>query len=306
MNNLFYWGVLYPISKLPYKLLYCFRPLLYFILFILIGYRKKVVSENLKNSFPQDSEQERKKKMKGFYWHLTTLIIEAVLNLHFSAKQLQARMIFRNPELLTNLQKEKRNIILVGGHYGNWEWLITSLGIHFPTHLYGLGMPLSASYWQKKLTERRERFGLNVIHSKNYRDYLLNEDNHPFLLLMLADQSPGDSRKSYWMNFLHQPTAIALGSETLANETQACVVYCHVLKSTNGRYEVAFEVLTHTPNSLPYGAITESYTQRLEAAIVKDPSLWLWSHKRWKREVPENIIALHREQEERFNAKYRL
>jgi KDO2-lipid IV(A) lauroyltransferase len=166
-------------------------------------------------------------------------------------------------------------------------------------------MPLSASFWQQKLTERRERFGLKVIHSKNYREHLLNKKNQPFILLMLADQSPGDSNKSYWMEFLNQPSAIPFGTEALANETDAAVVFLNLSISSPGFYSLTFKLLTESPKSLTFGELTESYTKRLETAINSHPSLWMWSHKRWKREIPEDLNALRTIQENRFNQRYR-
>lgn len=281
------------------------RPLLFLILYQLVGYRKKVVLSNLSRSFPNDTPAQIKEKAKTFYWHLSTVFIEAIKNLSFSADALKTRITYTNPELINELQAKGRNILLVGGHYGNWEWLITSLGIHFPSNLYGLGMPLSDSFWQQKLTERRERFGLKVIHSKNYREQLFKETNQPFILLMLADQSPGDSNKSYWMEFLNQPSAIPFGTEALANETDAAVVFLNLSLNRPGYYSLTFECITDTPKSLTFGKLTESYTNRLETAINSHPSLWMWSHKRWKREVPEDLIGLRKEQETRFNKKYR-
>lgn len=260
---------------------------------------------NLTRSFPHDNPAQIKEKSKAFYWHLSTVFIEAVKNLSFSADALRSRITYTNPELINELRAKGRNILLVGGHYGNWEWLITSLGIHFPSNVFGLGMPLSASFWQHKLTERRERFGLKVIHSKNYREHILKETNQPFILLMLADQSPGDSSKSYWMQFLNQSTAIPFGTEALANETDAAVVFLNLSITSPGCYSLTFEHISETPKMLSFGELTEAYTKRLETAIHSNASLWMWSHKRWKREIPEDLSALRTIQENRFNQRYR-
>ena len=305
MNRLLYSLIVYPFSLLPLTFLMLLRPLLYVALNHGVGYRKKVVLMNLTRSFPHDTPAQIKEKAKAFYWHLSTVFIEAVKNLSFSADALKTRIAYTNPSLIHELHAKGKNILLVGGHYGNWEWLITSLGIHFPSNVFGLGMPLSASFWQHKLTERRERFGLKVIHSKNYREHILKETNQPFILLMLADQSPGDSHKSYWMNFLQQPTAVAFGTEALANETDAAVVFLNLSKTSPGFYSLTFELLSETPKTLTFGELTEAYTKRLETAIHSNPSLWMWSHKRWKREIPEDLNALRTLQENRFNQRYR-
>jgi len=305
MHKILYHTLVFPFSHLPLKVLYAFRPMLFLLLFYGIRYRKKVITENLSKSFPKDTPRELNRKVKGFYHQLSRLFLESVKNLSFSDKELRQRMKFTNASIVTALQEQGKNVLLVGGHYGNWEWLITSLGLYFPERLFGLGMPLSSSFWDRKLTERRERFGLQVIHSKNYRETLISEHNKPFILLMLADQSPGDSKKSYWLNFLHQPTAVAFGTEALANETDATVVYVAVTQPQKGGYEIRFEILTTAPKSLNFGQLTESHVMKLEKDIFTNPNLWLWSHKRWKREVPENLEQLRTEQKQEFNQKYR-
>ncbi|MFM7663292.1 MAG: lysophospholipid acyltransferase family protein [Bacteroidota bacterium] len=305
MHKILYYALVYPFSHLPLKVLYAFRPMLFLLLCYGIRYRKKVITENMSKSFPKDTPHELNRKVKGFYHHLSRLFLESIKNLSFSDKELRQRVKFTNASIVTSLQEQGKNVLLVGGHYGNWEWLITSLGLHFPERLFGLGMPLSSSFWDHKLTERRERFGLKVIHSKNYRETLINEGDKPFILLMLADQSPGDSHKSYWMNFLQQPTAVAFGTEALANETDAAVVYVAVTQLQKGGYEIRFEILTTAPKSLTFGQLTEAHVRQLETDILATPNLWLWSHKRWKREVPEDLVQLRNEQEQRFNQRYR-
>lgn len=305
MHKLLYYGFVYPISLLPLSVLYLLRPGLFFLLYHAMGYRKKVVLENLRKSFPELHERERLQKAKAFYWHLSALLVEAIKNLSFSGSALRQRIHYSDASLVLDLQQQGHNVLLVGGHYGNWEWLITSLGLHFTKNLYGLGMPITSSFWQQKLTERRERFGLKVIHSHNYREVLRSQENQPFVLLMLADQSPGDSKKSYWMEFLQQPTAVAFGTELLANEMNAIPVVVSLNKVGKGAYEVHFEKLTDTPKMLKFGTLTEDFTRRLESKIYEDSSLWLWSHKRWKREVPEGLESLRNAQEQRFNQKYR-
>jgi KDO2-lipid IV(A) lauroyltransferase len=305
MNRLLYHVIVYPLSLLPLACLMGFRPMVYLVLRFVMKYRKKIIQSNLQRSFPGDTQAEIKAKTKAFYLHLSAVLLESVKNLSMSRDSLKKRLEFTNPHLLHEALQRGQHVILVGGHYGNWEWLITSLGIHFPQPVYGLGMRLSSSFWQQKLTQRRERNGLKVIHSKNYREHLQNPDNPPFVLLMLADQSPGDSQKSYWMNFLHQPTAVAFGTESLANETDAAVIYFEMKKIGPSRYSLTFELLTNAPKYLKFGELTESYTHKLEAAILRNPALWMWSHKRWKREVPEDLRQLSAAQEQRFNEKYR-
>jgi KDO2-lipid IV(A) lauroyltransferase len=242
--------------------------------------------------------------MKAFYLHLSQVIVEGIKNLTISKSELSKRFKITNPEVVNELLKKNKSVILIGGHYGNWEWLITSQAIQFDGKAFGLGMPMSNKFWGQAINKKRERFVLKVIHSKNYKEALAEEKN-PYTLLMLGDQSPGDTDKSYWMNFLNQQTAVQFGTEALANTYDLAVVYFNIDKVRYGYYEMTLTLLTDSPKKLSWGAITEQHTELLEQQIKKNPYLWMWSHKRWKRDLPEDLAALKIEQEQRFNKQFR-
>jgi KDO2-lipid IV(A) lauroyltransferase len=122
---------------------------------------------------------------------------------------------------------------------------------------------------------------------------------------MLGDQSPGNTNKSYWMNFLKQETAVQFGTESLANTYDLAVVYFNIDKMRYGSYEITLTLITDRPKELSWGAITQEHTKLLEQQINKKPYLWMWSHKRWKRDLPLDLNALKIEQEQRFNKQFR-
>jgi KDO2-lipid IV(A) lauroyltransferase len=223
--------------------------------------------------------------------------------LSISKEELLRRMKVNNTEVLEELQKSEKSTLFVAGHFNNWEWFITSQALLVPFESYGIGMPLSNGFWDKKLTERRQRFGLNVVHAKNYK--AIFQQDRPVSVLVLSDQAPADGRKSYWMEFLHQSTPILFGVEQMANEFDLTVVYFTMNKIKRGQYSIEFQVLTDDPKSLPYGVLTEKHVQLLEESIIEQPCNWLWSHKRWKRSIPEDLNLLKIEQKSKFEKKYR-
>ncbi len=304
MNRIAFYLFVLPLSYLPLYLLYGLSPIIYFICYYVISYRKNVVRLNIQHSFPEKTAKEHEFIIQVFYLHLSQVIIEGIKNLTISKKELSKRFKITNPEVVNDLLKVQKSVILIGGHYGNWEWLITSQAFQFDGKAYGLGMPMSNQFWGQAINNKRERFGLKVIHSKNYKEALAAEKN-PYTLLMLGDQSPGDTHKSYWMNFLNQPTAVQFGTEALANTYDLAVVYFNIEKVRYGRYEMTLTLLTDRPKELKWGAITQQHTELLEQQIRKKPYLWMWSHKRWKRELPTDLDNLRIEQEQRFNKSFR-
>lgn len=299
-----YHFLIYPASLLPLPVMYLFTDFFYLLLITIIPYRRRVVRSNLKNSFPEKSAKELKVIERRFYRHLTNLLAEGAKNLSISEKELKRRFKVRNPDVMNKLFDQKKSVLLVSGHFNNWEWLITAQNLLFKHQAVGIGMPLSNGFWDKKLNARRSRFGMKVIHSKIVRDFY--ENNQDVVAnLVLADQSPGDASKCYWTEFLHQKTGVVFGPEMLANEYDQAVVYFTIHRVKRGYYEMELKEITSEPRSLEWGAITEAHTSLLEEAIKNNPSRWIWSHKRWKREVPQNIEALKKEQKEKFEQRYR-
>ncbi|MEN9399017.1 MAG: hypothetical protein RL632_118 [Bacteroidota bacterium] len=300
-----YYLFVWPLSHLPLWILYRFSDLLYVLLISIFPYRKHVIDSNLSASFPEKSEREIKQLRRKFYRHFSDIVIEGVKNLSISKKELLSRISVVNPELMDRLFAQHKSVLLVSGHYNNWEWMITAQSLLFPYKAMGIGMPMSSKFWDQKVNTQRERFGMKVIHSANYRTEIEACKEEKMAILTLSDQSPGDSRKSYWMNFLNRPTAVLFGAEQLANEYDFAVVFFVVRKVKRGNYSVELKLIADEPRLLNWGEITEGHAKLLEQEIRQHPQQWIWSHKRWKREVPADLDQLKQEQHEKFNRRFR-
>ena len=303
MSAILFYCVVYPLSLLPLWILYRVSDVLFLLFISIVPYRKKVVNSNIEKSFPDLNTKDRKVLVRGFYRHFSDLLMESIKNLSISKEELLRRIKVMNPEILKEIENHGKSVLFVSGHFNNWEWFITSQALFVPFESYGIGMPLSNGFWDKKLTERRQRFGLTVVNAKNYKEMFLKEKL--VSVLVLSDQAPADERKSYWLNFLHQPTPVLFGVEQMANEFDLSVVYFTMKKIKRGKYSVEFNILTKEPKSLPYGVLTEQHVKLLEEHIIEQPCNWLWSHNRWKREIPKDLGELRRIQQNKFEEKYR-
>ena len=111
-------------SKLPFFVLYGISDIVYFLIYRVIGYRKKVVFENLHNSFPEKSDEEIKQIAKGFYQHLADIFVEFLKGYSISEDEILKRNKVLNPEVLFKYKPLNQPVILITGHIGNWEWII--------------------------------------------------------------------------------------------------------------------------------------------------------------------------------------
>lgn len=299
-----YYCLVIPLSYLPLRVLYLFTDFFYLVLITLVPYRKKVIEGNIERSFPDKSKSERAKIKRQFYRHFCDLLAEGIKNLTISKAALTRRFTVKNSEVMYQLYNQKKSVILVSGHYNNWEWLITAQNFLFPHQAMGIGMPMTSKFWDKKINERRMRYGMKVIHSKNFREEIDKNLHHPVAVLTLGDQSPGDSTKSYWMDFLNQKTAVAFGTEMMAHQFGFAVVYFATRKIKRGHYEMELFLISDDPKKNSWGEITEAHTKKLELEIKSNPQFWIWSHKRWKREVPTDIEKLRNEQKSKFEQRF--
>lgn len=305
MAKIAYYLFVYPLSKLPLSILYLFSSFFAFLLIYVSPYRKKVILKNIQNSFPNLTAREHQNIVNKFYRHFADLLVEGIKNLTISKEELTKRLIVKNPELMQQLFDQGKNVILVSGHYNNWEWLISSQNFLFPHQAFGIGMPMTSKFWDQKVNNQRQRFGMKVVHAKNYKTAFESYKEKSFAILNLSDQAPPDAEKSYWTTFLNQQTPVLFGTEFMANEYDFSVVFFSVKKRKRGYYELELKLITDNSKELKYGEITETHTQLLEKEIIQNPEFWLWSHKRWKRAVPENLNNLKIEQEKRFNERFR-
>jgi Kdo2-lipid IVA lauroyltransferase/acyltransferase len=276
-------------SLLPFRVLYVFSNLLFFFSYNLFGYRKKVVLTNLKNSFPHLSEKEILTIARKFYLHLCDLIVETSKLAGIAQKEIEKRCIFsdRAATIFSNLHQEQKSFFVVMGHYGNWEWAGIAMSLFSKHRLNVIYKPLSNIYFDQLVYSIRSRFGARPVASANILRVLIEDKNKLTATAFIADQSP-NPENAQWLDFLNQETAFFTGIEKMAVKTGYPVVFASVIKNSRGFYTVDAELLTNDPKALLAGELTKMHVQKLEAAILKFPEFWLWSHRRWKHKKEKN------------------
>lgn len=264
--------------------MYLLSDILYFIAYHLAGYRRKVVRENLSACFPDKSIQERRKIERQYYRHMCDLLIEGAYNLVASPEAIKRHYRLTNRQLVDRYYEQGRTVVLMSAHYGNWEYMVSSLNMQLLHHGIGVGKPLDDKSVAAFITRRRTRYGTQVVDQSDVRQHVAFYDRYhvPCALMMLSDQSPSNPHKSYWTQFLGRDTAFLYGAEYFARKYNYPVLYYSVRKVKRGYYEVTFSPLCERPEEVPQYSIVESYVRRLEQEIQAAPQYWLWSHRRWK------------------------
>ncbi len=269
-------------AALPLSVLYFFSTFLYYILYYIIGYRKNVVYKNLKNSFPEKSDEERKIIAKKFYRYFADLIVEIVKMKTISRQEMSKRVSVINPELVANFLNNGQSIMIVTGHYANWEWGIPRYALMTDQPLLAIYKPLSNKEFEKTFNDMRIRFGGKMVVMRDTIRQIFAHKDQVHSTVFLGDQTPTRTGSDYFIDFLNQPTLVFKGIEKIARKTNYPIVYCHIDRIKRGYYQVEFTTLVKNPSETKENEITLIHSLFLENIIKRKPELWLWSHKRWK------------------------
>jgi KDO2-lipid IV(A) lauroyltransferase len=240
----------------------------------------------MENSFPDKSTGELRKLERRFYHHFADYIVETIKLAGISRKELLRRAHLHNPEMIKPLLAQGHTcLMLVMGHYGNWEWF-TGFPVCFggDVQVHQIYRPLKNKAFDRLFIFLRTRFhALGTKKNEVVRDIVrLKQTKTPALLVFIADQTPSKANIHYWTRFLNQESAILAGPERLAKKFDLPVIFVDVKKIKRGYYSVDFQLMTDKPKETPEFSITEEYIRRMEKSIMRDPAFWLWTHKRWK------------------------
>lgn len=281
-------GILWVIALLPMPLLYLLSQLIYVLGYHVIGYRKKVVFENLHNAYPDKEEAEIKRIAKEFYLNFSDYLVETVKMIHSNERLTRKMLSFINTELIDKLHTEGRSIMMLQGHFFHWE-LALMFGQEGGKHKrYVVYQRLTSEIAEKMIYRLRGRYGTNLLAMYQTVDTIKEnesaqgESRTPSMYQFGADQSPMQHKIEYWSRFMNQDAAIFLAPERLAKEFNLAVVYLDLQKVGRGKYTIEYSLITDDPSNTETYFITEGYVKKLEEAIDKNPANWLWSHKRWK------------------------
>ncbi len=280
----FLYAIVWMFSLLPLRILFIFSDMLFLIVWYVLPYRRKVVLNNLRNSFPEKSESEINDIARKFYRHFCDLVFEVIKLNTMSEKTMRKHWKVKNPEVINQYYDQGRHLAAILAHYGNWEWnTAMSLIVKYP--VYSIFKRLSNKRMDELMSKIRSRFGGKPVEMANVLRELItmNNEGKPIAPGFIADQSPHKTEHCYWMNFLNQDTSVYLGIEHLAVKFNMIVVYFDMQKISRGYYEVDVITLCENPKELKEYEITEKHVRLLEKKIQERPEFWLWTHRRWKR-----------------------
>jgi KDO2-lipid IV(A) lauroyltransferase len=273
---------IYLFAYLPSPVLYKLADVLAFFLRSVFKYRKQVVINNLRNSFPEKSEAEIKQIAKQSYTHLADRVVENIKCLTIKPEEYLSRCTVENIELLTELYNQKKSVVLMLPHINCWEYAGYVAHTLTKFTIYGVYSPAKNKYFNNLIVRTRTKLGMNLISMKDTFAYFKNKPKEVTFHVFVSDQSPSNPQKAYWTKFLHQDTAFFYGGARYAVKHNCIPVYAKIIQIKRGYYRAYLSKIKEDVTNCTPDDIVQGFAEKLEAQLKEHPAHWLWSHKRWK------------------------
>ena len=253
---------------------------------------------NLRRSFPDMPEAQLRRTAHRSMQALCLLAIEVLFTTRLIRVDTFRRYIVlgeRFQEVLALLLRRDRGIIMLTGHYGNWEilgYVLATLG--FPT--VSVARPLDNPYVSEFVFGVRERTGQRIIAKKGATGEITDVLEKHGVVGFIADQNAGP--KGIFVDFFGRKASTYKSIALLAMQYQVPVVIGYARRVHDDfRFELGCQDIIHPGDWQeqrdPLRYITQRYTSAIEAFVRKDPGQYLWVHRRWKTrpkgEAPEQF-----------------
>lgn len=275
--------ILWFISILPFRIFYWFSDCVFFLVYHILSYRKKVVRKNLALALPHLNDTERKVIEKKFYQHMCDMFLEMIKTMNISPEEMDKRFTVTNIEVFKEYEEKGKSIILLASHYASWEWLL-SLTKRLSFRAIGVYKKIANPYFDKLVRQIRSKYGTELVETKKTIPLMAQNQRDGILSLygLASDQSPKMDRIFHSKTFMGIEVPVHTGGEMLAKKYDLSVLFIKVKKIKRGYYESTIVPICENPNDYANFEITEMYLKEVEKQILEAPEYYLWTHKRWK------------------------
>lgn len=284
--------LIYPIilliSILPFRILYLLSDLTYILLYRIVGYRKATVRENLSLALPHLAVKEQRAVEKKFYRHFCDSFFEMAKSMSITDAEIKKRFVFDNFELVHEYEAKGKSVVLLIGHYGSYEWLL-SMNKYLTTHHgFGIYKTIRNKYFDQLVKKIRKKFNATLIDTRRIIPAMRQNQREGLqgFYGFITDQSPKKSSIIYWGRFLGIETPIHIGGELLAKKMDMNILFARVEKTGRGYYRCSFLPVEGNIKDIPNFEVTDRFMQMLEDQIRETPEYYLWTHKRFKHRRP--------------------
>lgn len=269
------------LSTLPESILRLFSITFFYTNKYFFKYRFNIVFHNLKIAFPKKNSDDIKILRDNFFKYFFNTIFEIIKSTNVNSRFIDKKVVINNPEVLNKYLKQEKSVILLSGHYNNWELLGAKISVSYDTQFVAIYKKLNNKIFDDFIKKYRRKFGGEIVNMEDSYRYFIKNKNTQNIIGIIADQNPVINNNTKWLPFFNKPVPVFFGAENLAKKLNCPILFCN-MQIKNYKYIISFQILTETPNEYATGEITKKYFKLLEKQINLQPERWLWSHRRWR------------------------
>jgi len=273
-------------SKLSFKARKRFGEIAGDILRLLSKKREKITYDNLKNAFPEKSEDWINDIVKKSYRNLGIVLVEIPALKYFSKDYIAKYLKIENIEIVYEVLSRGKGLIFISAHFGNWELMAYGVGLLADISMLIVVKPQQNIYLDKILNDFRTMKTNSVVPMFNAARKMVATLKQGKSIALLVDQN-ADKRKDIYVDFFGRPAATYDAHAALSLKFNTPIIYGFIVRNDDGTYKIKLnELKTDDLENTKEGirTLTERHVEALEVAIRQNPHLWTWQHRRWKHQ----------------------
>ncbi len=280
------YGLLYTISLLPFFILYRISDFAYFLIYYVFGYRKKVVMGNLDIAFPEKSYAEKKAIAKQSYKNFVDTFIETIKLLSMSDKEF-AKRCTGDYSAIHAIADSGKSIQFMCGHQFNWEYINLIMSRNMKIPFIGVVANIENKALNRIFFKLRAKYGTILIPNSSFKRQMVEWMKKQYSICLAADQNSAPERGG-WIEFFGKRVPFIMGPHNSASRFQPVIIYFDFKKVKRGYYNLEVVEIVTNPGDYTPEQFAIKYRDYLENIIRKDPSNYLWTHRRWKHDYNES------------------
>jgi len=254
------------------------------LFYYLIPIRKATVKDNLEKAFPSYNKQKINRIAFGSYKSFMITFMEILYLPVMEKSELESTVGFINLNYINDKYNEAKGVIMLGAHFGNWEYMAMSGAVQAGIPFSVIVKPQRNSFVTEWLDKLRVKFGNKIVPLGISVRQIYKELKERNIVAMVADQrGPEDGIR---INFMGRKAVVYPGPAILALKTGAPIIFGVAVRQPDYSYKTELEIIS-TENlpeeeELKVIELSQRHTAALEKYINMYPEQWLWMHKRWK------------------------
>jgi KDO2-lipid IV(A) lauroyltransferase len=259
------------------------------MIYRLLPFRRSVMIENLRRVFgPGVPDVEITRLAQAHYAHLWRLFLEFLRFRFMSAERKMAQVEIENVAVFTRALERNKGILVLTGHFGNWE-VATVAGLgHFPQmrgRIHFVRRPIKPVWLDRFVNACFRRAGFGVLPKRGSLDAILDRLAAGDAIVFPFDQHAGPP-DGIAVDFFGFPAWTFKSLALIATASDAAVIPASSWREPDGRHVLRFEEPLPAVSCADAGEEihrkTREYNAALERLILRHPEQWYWVHRRWK------------------------